>query len=76
MAARATSAALRGRLRKVEAEQRWLIRSLDPRDPKDRALLEWLAETSLLGGVASVGVKWPRPYLAVNNDVTNKSEED
>lgn len=51
---------------KAEAEQRWLIRSLDPRNPKDRAMIEWLAETTLLGGVSSLSTRWPR--LVVDND--------
>ena len=68
MAARTTSAALReGRLTKAEAEERWLTRSLDPR--KDRGLIEWLAETTLLGGVSSLAeAKWPRPKLVWSNE--------
>lgn len=53
---------------KADDEERWLIRSLDPRNPKDRGLIEWLAETTLLGGVSSLGPRWPKPKLVWSND--------
>jgi len=59
---------------KLEAEQRRLeakVRAIDPRSAEGRKFLDWLAETTLLGGVGSLGPKWPKPKL-----VWSKSEEE
>jgi hypothetical protein len=64
-------------MRKLEAEQRRLeakVRAIDPSSAEGRRFLEWLAETTLLGGVSSLSTRWPKPRLVVNND--DKREED
>ena len=60
---------------KADDEERWLTRSLDPGNPKDRGLIEWLAETTLLGGFSSLGAKWPKPRLFGATKTNAKREE-
>ena len=64
-------------MRKFEAEQRRLeakVRAIDPSTAEGRRFLDWLSETTLLGGVSSLrAAKWPKPELVWSND--QKSEE-
>jgi hypothetical protein len=42
-----------------------MIASLDPRNPKDRTMLEWLSEVTILGGISSR--TFVKPRLVIDN---------
>jgi hypothetical protein len=66
-------------MKKLEAEQRRLgakVRAIDPSSAEGRAFLDWLTETTLLGGVSSLSTRWPKPKLVVDNSKKGESDDE
>ena len=49
-----------------------MVHAIDPSTEEGKQMIEWLCETTLLGGI---GGAWPKPRLVVSNKREEGSED-